>query len=160
MPEWSNGPDSKSGVRFLSYRGFESHSFRNKNSSRNQIHLSFCCCFYCKDARGSEGMRKANSTHSRQSKMNQQPFEFLLLFLLHGRSRQRGDGRSQSHYFLSKKLSLLEKRDEEQATMPATEGVRTSAQIRRCSVHSRRACISSSRQRNLRARTTPRKVPC
>jgi hypothetical protein len=40
-------------------------------------------------------MRKANSTHSRQSKMNQHPFEFLLLFLLQGRSRQRENAQSE-----------------------------------------------------------------
>ncbi|MEY4074569.1 MAG: hypothetical protein RJA29_1926, partial [Pseudomonadota bacterium] len=28
MAEWSNAPDSKSGIRFLAYRGFESLSFR------------------------------------------------------------------------------------------------------------------------------------
>jgi hypothetical protein len=53
--------------------------------------------FSCTDARGSEGMRKANSTHFLQSKMNQHPFEFLLLFLLQGRSWQRGDAQSEFH---------------------------------------------------------------
>ncbi len=31
MAEWSNAPDSKSGIRFLAYRGFESLSFRHAN---------------------------------------------------------------------------------------------------------------------------------
>ena len=32
MAEWSNAPDSKSGIRFLAYRGFESLSFRQDQS--------------------------------------------------------------------------------------------------------------------------------
>ncbi len=32
MAEWSNAPDSKSGIRFLTYRGFESLSLRQVSS--------------------------------------------------------------------------------------------------------------------------------
>ena len=32
MAEWSNAPDSKSGVRVLPYRGFESHSLRQPSA--------------------------------------------------------------------------------------------------------------------------------
>ena len=34
MAEWSNAPDSKSGIRFLPYRGFESLSLRQYVNTR------------------------------------------------------------------------------------------------------------------------------
>ena len=43
MAEWSNAADSKSVVRFFSYREFESHSLRQKN--RN---IASRCFFYAK----------------------------------------------------------------------------------------------------------------
>jgi hypothetical protein len=37
MAEWSNAPDSKSGIQFLLYRGFESLSLRHKSNKNNDL---------------------------------------------------------------------------------------------------------------------------